>query len=336
MAEFVGAFAEDLVFVRNATEGVNAVLRSLELAPGDELLCTSHGYNACNNALQFVAERSGASVVVAKVPFATGGPEVVIDAIEAAVTPRTKFALIDHVTSPTGLIFPVETLVNKLRARGVLVMIDGAHAPGMLPLHLNALGADFYTGNAHKWLCAPKGAAILHVARAHQKMVRPPVISHGANDKRAHRSRFHLEFDWTGTFDPSAILALPAALAFMRKLAPDAHGDGLNLVREHNHQLVLQARALLCEQLRCPQLAPQTMLGSLATVQLPASNAQAALDAPFSFDPLHPQLFEEHRIEVPVFRFDGGRYLRVAAQWYNHIAQYQALADALNALLHGR
>ncbi len=329
MAEFVGAFARDLVFVRNATEGVNAVVQSLALEPGDELLCTSHGYNACNNVLRFVAAKAKAKVVVADIPFATESAQVVIDAIEQALTPRTRFVLIDHVTSPTGLILPVESLVRRLRDRGILVMIDGAHAPGMLPLQLNELGADFYTGNAHKWLCAPKGAAILHVRHEHQSTVRPVVISHGANDPRRHRSRFHIEFDWTGTFDPSAILALPASLAFMRSLAP----GGLDEVNAHNHQLVVQARDLLCKQLNLTPSAPESMLGSLATIQLPKANTPTGMDSPLPFDPLHLQLFEGYGIEVPVFVYNGTRCLRVAAQWYNHIAQYQVLADALTELL---
>lgn len=335
MSEFLGAFPRDLVFVRNATEGVNAVVQSLKLEPGDELLCTSHGYNACNNALRYVAERAGAKVVVAKVPFPISGPEAVIEAIEQAVTARTRFALIDHVTSPTGLILPVETLIKRLQARGIFVMIDGAHAPGMLPLNLEQLGADFYTGNAHKWLCAPKGAAILHVKHEHQSWVRPVIISHGANDPRKHRSRFHLEFDWTGTSDPTAILALPAALKFMRELAPpnDSDRGGLDAVRAHNHTLAVQARKLLCEQLKLTPVAPESMLGSLATVQLPAAKKATPIDGPLPFDPLHQLLFERYAIEVPVFVYGETRCLRIAAQWYNHLAQYQALAHAVGELL---
>ncbi len=330
-AKLVGARPEDLVFVRNATEGVNAVLRSLSLAPGDELVTTSHAYNACKNALEFVAHRAGARVVVADVPFPIADEETVLERVLAAVNGRTKLALIDHVTSPTGLVFPVRKIVRALREKGVETLVDGAHAPGMLELDLDALGAGYYTGNAHKWLCAPKGAAILHARRDLQSTLRPVVISHGANDPRASRSRFWLEFDWCGTFDPTAILAIPRAIDFMESLAP----GGLDEVRTHNHQLVVKARQILCDALGVAPAAPTSMLGSLATVLLPPARSEAPKSSALPFDPLHERLFEEHRIEVPVFNFgpERRRCLRVAAQWYNHAAQYEQLASAVVALL---
>lgn len=333
-ARLLGARPEDLVFVRNATEGVNAVLRSLELSAGDELLTTDHAYNACKNALHYVADRVGAKVVVANIPFPIDSKETVVDRVVRAVTDKTRLALIDHVTSPTGIVLPVPEIVAALRERGVETLVDGAHAPGMLELDLDAIGAAYYTGNAHKWLCAPKGAAILHCRRDLHASLRPVVISHGANDPRAHRSRFWLEFDWCGTFDPTAALTVPFAIEWMEQLAP----GGLREVRTHNHLLALEARSILCDALGVRPPAPDSMLGSLATVCLPAAREAGVKAGALPFDPLQEALFDRFAIEVPVFSFapEGApklRCVRVAAQWYNHRAQYERLARALAALL---
>src|SRR6266550_3303752 len=198
-------------FVPNATTAVNAVLRSLALAPGDQLLVTDHAYNACRNVLDFVAAAARAEVVVVPVPFPLASADAVVEAVVARATPRTRLALLDHVTSPTGLVLPIERLVRELAGRGVDTLVDGAHAPGMLPLDLGALGAAYYAGNCHKWLCAPKGAGFLHVRRDRQGGVRPVVISHGANNPRTDRSRLLLEFDWTGSHDPTPYLCVPEA-----------------------------------------------------------------------------------------------------------------------------
>jgi isopenicillin-N epimerase len=189
LASFLGVDAADLVFVPSATAGVNAVLRSLEFAPGDELLATSHTYAACRKTLDYVAARAGARVVTAALPFPVRDDEEIVAAVLACVSPRTRLALVDHVTSPTALILPIARLVNELRARGIETLVDGAHAPGMVPLALAELSAAYYTGNAHKWLCAPKGAAFLHVRRDRQADLHPTVISPG------YTAGFHAEFD---------------------------------------------------------------------------------------------------------------------------------------------
>ncbi|WP_433930930.1 aminotransferase class V-fold PLP-dependent enzyme [Sorangium cellulosum] len=326
LASFVGADPEDLVFVSNATAGVNTVLRSLPLGADDEICVTDHGYNACRNAAEAAAARAGARVVVAAVPFPIEAPEQVIEAVLAAVGPRTRLVLVDHVTSPTGLVFPVAALAAELAGRGVDLLVDGAHAPGMVPLDLRALGAAYYTGNCHKWLCAPKGAGFLHVRRDRQGAIRPLVISHGANSPRADRSRFLLEFDWTGTSDPSAALSVADALRFLGALLP----GGWPALRAHNRATALAARDLLCEALGCRPPAPDAMIGALATVPLP--------DAPSSpprLDSLQDALLERWGIEVPVFAWPASprRWLRISAQVYNERSHYERLAAALAALL---
>jgi len=325
LARFLGADADDLAFVANATSGVNAVLRSRALAADDELLTTDHAYNACRNALQYVAERTGARVVVVPVPFPVASPAVVVEAVLARVTPRTRLALIDHVTSPTGLVVPVERLCAELRARGVDVLIDGAHAPGMLPLDLATLGATYYSGNCHKWLCAPKGSAFLWVRADHRGDVRPLTISHGANRKKPGRERFRLEFDWTGTSDPTAWLSVPKAIECVGGMLR----GGWPAVMERNHALAVEARGLLCAAAGTPPACPETMLGSLASVLLPdGASSEVVWGRP---DPLQTRLFDHWRIEVPVMSWPAPprRLIRISAQLYNTRADFERLADAL-------
>jgi isopenicillin-N epimerase len=326
VAAFVGAAPEDLVPVNNATTGVNAVVRSLPFEPGDELLVTNMGYNACNNAITYAAERSGARIVVAEVPFPIASPDQVVEAVLAGVTARTRLALLDHVTSPTGLVFPIERLVRALAERGVDTLVDGAHAPGMLPLDLEALGAAYYTGNLHKWVCAPKGAAFLHVRRDRQGAIRPPVISHGANSTRTDRSFFRLEFEYMGTDDPTAFLSVPTALEFLEGLFPGGHDE----LRRRNRDLALAGRECLLAALSTGAPAPAEMIGTLAAVPLPPDESGTPADL-FNGDPLQRWLFDEHRIEVPIFTWPASprRQVRISAQAYNELAEYEALAAAL-------
>lgn len=324
VAAFLGADPQDVVAVPNATAGVNTVLRSLELRAGDELLLSDHGYRACRNAAEAVAQR-GARVAVARVPFPLRGPDDVRAAFRAAATPRTRLALIDQVTSPTGLVFPIDELVAELQGRGIDVLVDAAHAPGMLPVHLDRTGAAYTTGNLHKWVCAPKGAAFLHVRRDRQAAVRPLAISHGATVSLRGRSRFQREFEWTGTTDPTAWLAVPAALRCLGAMLP----GGWDAVRRANHELAVAARRTLCEALGIAPPCPEAMLGSLAALPLP--------DAPTADDPPEPHPLQEallarHGIEVPVFSWPRppARMFRVSAQLYNRAEEYAALARALS------
>jgi isopenicillin-N epimerase len=332
LAAFVGVAPKDLAWVPNATAGVNAVLRSLTLARGDELLTTDHEYNACANALRYVADRSGAKVTVAHLPRPLEGPQSVVDAIEAALTPQTRLLLIDHVTSQTGIVMPIAALAERMRERGVRVLVDGAHAPGMLDLDITALEVDYYTGNCHKWLCAPKGAGFLWVRPPLQREVRPVAISHGANARRP-RSRFLMEFDWVGTDDPTAVLSVPAALDFMGGLLP----GGWPALRAHNRALCLAGRRLLIDTLGGEPIAPEQMIGAIASHPLPPGADAGPPQSSLYADPLQDTLLEDHRIEVPVVPWPAPpqRLVRISAQLYNDIDQYRLLARALAALLAG-
>lgn len=332
LGRFVGAEPDDLVFISNATTGINAVLRSLSFQPGDELLVTNHEYNACRNALDFVAERSRARVVVAKVPFPLDSAGQVVEAVLNAVSSRTRLALLDHVTSQTGLILPVEQLVRELDNRGVDCLIDGAHAPGMVPLNLGFLGAAYYTGNCHKWICAPKGAAFLHVRRDRQIAIRPTVISHGANSTRSDRSKFLIEFGWTGTQDPTPWLSIPEAIHCVGSMLP----GGWPSVMQTNRSLALSARRILCEALNLSSPSPDAMIGSLASVPLPDGGLSDSATSPLYSDPHQDQLRNESGIEVPVIPWPATpkRLLRISAQLYNSMPQYEFLAHALKRVFH--
>lgn len=328
LADFVGVPSTDLVFLPNATTAVNSVMRSLEFGPGDEILVTDHAYNACRNALDYVAARSGATVVGVPIPFPLVSSDEVLDAVVSKVTSRTRIALIDHVTSPTGLILPVEPISRELHRRGVEVLLDGAHAPGMVPLEIERLGVSYYTGNCHKWICAPKGAGFLYVRPDRQELIRPLTISHGANSMRKDRSRFQVEFDWTGTADYTAQLCVGPAIRYLRELVP----GGWAQIMRHNRELALAARELMCARLGVEPPAPVEMIGSLVTIALP--DAKRSPTALF-LDPLQEELWQEHRIEIPVQywpRFPK-RHIRMAAAIYNEIDEYRKLANALQTLL---
>lgn len=320
LATFVNCSAADLAFVANATSGVNTVLRSLKFEPGDELLTTSQEYNACRNALNYVAEREGVEVVVASIPFPIRSGAQVLEALLKKVSSQTRLVLLDHVTSQTGLIFPIAEVVQELTQQGIETLIDGAHAVGMLPLNLVELGATYYTGNCHKWLCAPKGSAFLYVQPDRQMAIRPLTISHGANSPRRDRSRFQLEFDWMGTTDPTAHLSVPPAMQFLGSLLP----GGWAALRQRNRELVIAARTILCQTLAVAPPCPESMLGSLAVVPLPDGEAQT----------LHDALLRQFGIEVPIIPWvDRGRLIRISAQIYNCLEQYEYLAIALKELL---
>ncbi len=329
VAAFVNCDTEGLVFVPNATFGVNSVARSLEprLAAGSEIIVTNQGYNACNNAISVSAERADARILTVDVPFPLQSEREIIDPILAAVSERTALVVLDHVTSPTGIVFPVADLVAQLEPE-VPVLIDGAHAPGMLDVDLDALGASFYTANCHKWMCAPKGSGFLHVADRHRDWVSAAVISHGHNGGwPGSTSDYHARFDWVGTDDPSARLSVGTAIEIMG----EHHRDGWNGVRRSNHDLVLDGRTLLAAALGASIPAPDSMIGAIASVALPS----APSGSDHIFDPLMEDLRSRWQIEVPVFTWPDAsrRLIRLSAQQYNTLSDYEKLAEALVAEL---
>jgi isopenicillin-N epimerase len=316
----LGMSPSNFGFVTNATGGVNAVMRSLQLRPGDEVLTTDHVYNAVRNTMRHLIERAGGRYVQVSTPFPQTASEQVVDSIERAISPRTKLVLVDHVTSPTAVIFPVRRIVDLCRARGIEVMIDGAHAPGMLDLDVESIGATYYTGNLHKWVCAPIGAAFLWVDPARQRDIHPTTISHHLDQGLA------AEFGWQGTRDVTPWLTVPAAIEWMGRL-------GWERVRAHNHALAMWAHSLLTAKFGIEPATPAdgSLLGSMAAMILPESlrkqfeSAQAMRD----------HLYFDHRIEVPVFEWNGRWLLRISCQVYNRVQDYERLASVVRRLMDG-
>jgi isopenicillin-N epimerase len=315
LARFLEIDAGDVAFVPNATTGANAVLRSIGLVSGDEVLHVSHVYNAVRNTIGHLAGQSGANVVVAEVPFPRPEPAAILGNIERAITKHTRIAVIDHITSSSGLVLPVHEIVGVCHAAGVPVLIDGAHGLGQVALDLRQLDADWYVGTCHKWLCAPKGCGFLYARADRRADLHPVTISHG------YGQGFTAEFDWTGTIDPSAYLALPAAIAFFEKLGGTA-------LRERNRQLAADAATLLADALRTEVGALPEMGGSMGLVRLPigheatrsaAIRVRHALQAAGTDAPVHP--------------LSGALWLRLSAYAYNEIADYERLAALLPAML---
>jgi isopenicillin-N epimerase len=331
VATFLNADPEGMVVVPNATTGVATALASLRLRPGDELLTNDHEYNATLNQLDAAADRARARVVRVKVALPIRHPEEVVEAHLAAVTPRTRIALISHVTSPSGLVFPIETLVRELDRLGVDTIVDAAHAPGMVPIDLRSLNAAYWTANGHKWLCGPKTAGVLVVRDDRRDGVLPLVTSHGRNDPRTHRPPLWKEFDWQGTLNPTPFLSLPEALRVIGGLRP----GGWPAHMSANRELALSARRMLHDVLGTDPIAPESMIGSMASVALPMplNEDEAAV--------LTRSLADEDRIEVPAVPFPvraarpapdaacTNGFVRISAQRYNEPADYERLADAL-------
>jgi len=314
-ATSLGGAGTDWVFVDNATTAVNAVLAGLDFAPGEEIVTTAHVYPAVRRILRRAAQRAGARVVEVALPCPIPDEETIVAAVAAALGPRTRLAVLDHVTSETATVFPIARLAAIFRAAGVPVLVDGAHAPGMLALDAPAIGADWYTGNAHKWLFAPKGCALLWTAPARQAATRPLVVSHGYDDG------YTAAFDWTGTRDPSAWLALPAALDYVA-------GLGAAAMRQWNQALARAAGAMLADRLGTAIACPPAMLGAMASVRLPVAVEASEANA----WALRGWLRASHGIEAPAVAVGGALWIRISAQVYTERSDFDRLADALATL----
>lgn len=312
VAGFLGARGDDLVFVDNATAGVNAVLRSLRFSEGDEIVVTDHGYGAVANAVRFVGSRSGAKLVTVELPHPRWRAGAIADAVLAVVGPRTRLVIVDHVTSPTALVLPVADIAARCHAAGVPVLVDGAHAPGALAFELPALGADWYTGNLHKWAMAPTGCGILWAPAERQRDLHPPVISWG------YEQGFAAGFDWQGTRDPSAWLAAPAGIEFM-------HGLGLEAMRSWNHALAWDSARRLAERWKLELPQDESLIGTMAAIPLPTTFGTTAADAQRLKDAL---LFED-RIEAQILELRGRLLWRLSAQVYNDDTDVERAARAI-------
>ncbi len=312
IAAFVGARAQDLVFVDNTTTGVNAVLRSTPLAPGDEVLVTDHIYGGLLTAVQYIARTAGATVRVAEMPYPAFDAAASIDLMAGAITDRTRLVIVEHIAAESGLVFPVGDMVRACKARGATVLVDGAHVPGALPLDVSAIGADYYVANLHKWAMAPRSSAFMVVAPAQQASLHPAVISWGLDQG------FLQEFDWVGTRDPTPWLIAPEGVRFLHELGYDA-------LRKYNHDLAWYTAQYLTDRWGTPLKIDESAVGCMVSVMTPESIGSTKPDAVR----LRDRLLFEHDIEVQVHARAGRVWVRVSAQAYNERADVEKLGRAV-------
>jgi isopenicillin-N epimerase len=328
LAEYLGTRIERLVFVSNATTGVNTIARSLALGPGDEVLATDHEYGACDNAWAVACKSKGAAYVKLSIPLPYPGDEAFVELLWRGVTPRTRAIFLSHITSPTALVFPVAAVCRRARAEGLLTIVDGAHAPGQIDVDLEAIGADFYTGNCHKWMCAPKGTAFLYARPDHHLALDGLVVSWGyhaelhgvtAHDPYTGADPLARRHQWHGTRDIAGFLAVPAAIAFLR---------------EH----VTPERRAACHALA---VATQERIGGLTGLRPIAEEGSFAQMVAIELPPCDPvavqiALFEGSGIEVPCLAFEAHPFVRPAFHVYNSPADADALVAAIARLFAGR
>ena len=318
LAAYLGADKDDIAYVENATTGLNIIARSLTLAAGDEVLTTDHEYGALDRTWRFICAKSGARYKRMHVSLPITSVERVIDEIWSGVTSRTRVLFLSHITSPTAIILPIEELIAQAKDKGIITVIDGAHAPGQIDLSLNRLGADFYVGNCHKWMMAPKGAGFLHARREMQSLIEPLVVSWGYESERPGPSRLVDYVEWQGTRDISAFLAVPAAIEFMR----DHHWGE---VRSRSHELLRRFRQQITDLTNLPPITPdgEDWYAQMAAFALPPCDGEA----------LQAALYEQYHVEVPITSWNGRSFIRVSVQAYNDSSDLGTLVAGLRHLI---
>jgi len=318
LAQFLGVDTDDLVYVPNATTGLNAVARSLPLKPGDEVLTTDHEYGALDRTWRFICQHLGARYVNRPVALPVESTEQVVEALWTGVTSRTRVLFLSHITSPTALILPVTELIRRARQAGIITVVDGAHAPGQIPLDLSGLGVDFYCGNCHKWMCAPKGSAFLYARRQVQAMIEPLVVSWGWQSEKPGPSPFVDEQEWQGTRDIAAYLAVPSTIDFLAR-------HDWPRVRQSCHQLARAARKAVGRLTGLEPISPDSPEWYAQMVALPLP--------PCDGRTLQQRLYEEFAVEVPITAWRERQLIRISVQGYNMHADVDALVAALAHLL---
>lgn len=311
LADYLNADTDDLFYVQNATTGVNIAARSLKLAPGDEILTTQHEYGACDNTWEFVCAKTGAVYVRQEITMPLTTPDAFVEEFWAGVTPRTRVIYISHVTSASAFIFPVQEICRRAREAGILTLIDGAHAPGQVPVDLRALDPDFYTGNLHKWVCAPKGSAFLYVRRSQQAIIEPNIVSWGWHDDGSFIAKNQKQ----GTREPAAYLSVPAAIQFQR----EHHWDE---VRASCHTMIESLHGTMAELFDLPPIAPVDWFGQMLTAPLPNCDAAA----------VKVRLYDQYRIEAPLIDWKNRQFIRVSIQGYNTAEDIARLTSALQEI----
>ena len=320
LGTYLNVSDHDLVFIPNATFGVNAVAQSLELKEGDEVLSSDQEYGACNNIWMYLSEKRGFTYKKQPLDLPIKSAEDILGTFWQGVTKRTKVIFLSHITSPTALIFPIKEICARARAAGIITVIDGAHAPGQLELDLSDIDADFYTGNCHKWLCSPKGAGFLYVRKDKQTLIDPLVIGWGLTKEARFSagSSFLDYYDWLGTFDPAAYLSVPAAIRFQAEHDWEA-------VREHCHQLLKEALEAIQALTGLESVYPAdgALYKQLAVTALP----------PVDSEVFKAKLYNDYRIEIPITEHKGKQFVRISVQAYNTAEDLEALQKALKDLL---